>query len=113
MRKSGSYRPLEYYQRSAAIRRVLDAIKTGRFSGGQPDLFGWIYQNLVEKGDYYFHLADFESYVAAQERAAQTFQDRRTWDKMAILNVARIGTFSSDRTINQYAKDIWGIEPVR
>jgi starch phosphorylase len=113
MRKSGSYRPWEYYQRSGAIRRVLDAIRNGRFSAGQPDLFGWIYQNLVEKGDYYFHLADFESYVAAQERAAQTFQDRRTWDKMAILNVARIGTFSSDRTISQYAKDIWGIEPVR
>jgi starch phosphorylase len=112
MRRNRSYHPWDYYQRSPSIRRVMDSFKSGRFSPEQPDLFAWIYQRLVEQGDYYFHLADLESYVAVQERAERTFTDRKTWDRMAILNVARIGMFSSDRTIAQYAKEIWGIEPV-
>jgi glycogen phosphorylase len=112
MRRRASYRPWEYYQRSPIIRRVMDAFRSGLFSPEQPDLFQWIFQSLVERGDFYFHLADLEAYIAAQDRAERTFKDHKTWDRMAILNVARIGMFSSDRTIRQYADEIWGIKPI-
>lgn len=111
MRRKRSYNPWEFYQKVPAIRRVMDAIRTGMFSPEEPDLYAWIYQSLVERGDHYFHLADLESYIGAQDRAARTFKDKKTWDRMAILNVARIGMFSSDRTISQYAKEIWGVAP--
>jgi starch phosphorylase len=111
-RKNHSYRPQEYYQNVPAIRRVLDTFKNGRFSPEQPDLYQWIYQSLVERGDFYFHLADLEAYIAAQDRVERTYKDRKTWDRMAVLNVARIGMFSSDRTIKQYADDIWSVKPV-
>jgi starch phosphorylase len=111
-RKNHSYRPQEYYQNVPAIRRVLDTFKNGRFSPEQPDLYQWIFQSLVERGDFYFHLADLEAYIAAQDRVERTYKDRKTWDRMAVLNVARIGMFSSDRTIKQYADDIWSVKPV-
>jgi starch phosphorylase len=112
LRQQGAYHPAEYYQRSPMIRRVLDAIRYDRFSAGEPGLFTWIYQNLVEKGDHYFHLADFEDYVGAQDKAAAAFRDRPLWARKAICNVARVGRFSSDRTIAEYARDIWGIHSV-
>ncbi|MBL8799474.1 MAG: glycogen/starch/alpha-glucan phosphorylase, partial [Planctomycetia bacterium] len=111
-RRNHSYRPQEYYQNVPAIRRILDCFKNGRFSPDQPDLYQWIYQALVERGDFYFHLADLEAYIAAQDRVERTYKDRKTWDRMAVLNVARIGMFSSDRTIKQYADEIWGVKPV-
>jgi len=112
MRRAGTYRPRDYYERSPHLRRIMDSFRDGRFAPEQPDLFAWVCDNILDKGDYYFHLADLESYIAVQERAERTFTDRAAWDRMAILNVARIGMFSSDRTIAQYAKEIWGIDPV-
>ncbi len=112
MRRERSYNPRSYYERSPMIRRVVDTLRDGRFSPDQPDLFRWIYERLVIQGDYYFHLADLEAYIAAQEQAERTFVDTASWDRMAILNVARIGRFSSDRTIQQYAKEIWDVPPV-
>ena len=112
LRRDRAYRPREYYERVPHIRRIMDSFRDGRFAPDQPDLFNWVCENILDKGDYYFHLADLESYIAVQERAERTFTNRADWDRMAILNVARIGMFSSDRTIAQYAKEIWGIEPV-
>jgi len=111
-RRKNTYRPWEFYQRSHVIRRVMDAFRSGLFAPEQPDMFQWIFQALVERGDHYFHLADLEAYIAAQDRVERTFKERKTWDRMAVLNVARIGMFSSDRTIKQYADDIWGVKPV-
>jgi glycogen phosphorylase len=112
LRRRGAYHPWEHYQRSPRVRRVMDAFRSRLFCVDEPGLFHWIYQSLVEGRDHYFHLADLESYLDAQEQAARTFGDRSQWDRMAILNVARIGKFSSDRTIAEYARDIWGIAPV-
>ena len=112
LRRRGAYHPMEYYHRSPAIRRVMDALRSRLFCVEEPGLFHWIYQSLVEGRDHYFHLADLESYLAAQDEASRTFRDHRTWDRKAILNVARMGKFSSDRTIAEYARDIWGIKPL-
>ncbi len=112
MRKSGSYDPRQIYSSDEQIRRVLDCFSSNRFSLHEPGLFEWLYKSLLEDGDYYFHLADLPSYVEAQDRASAEYADQSLWRKKAILNVARIGRFSSDRTIREYARDVWGIKPV-
>jgi starch phosphorylase len=108
----GAYRPSEYRERSPALRRLLDALESGRFSSGSTDLFRPIRDRLLEHGDPYLHLADFESYAAAHQRAAQDYRDRDTWTRKTVLTVARMGRFSSDRTIREYARDIWSLRPV-
>ncbi|MCK4511901.1 glycogen/starch/alpha-glucan phosphorylase, partial [bacterium] len=112
MRKSGSYDPRQIYSSDEQIRRVLDCFSSNRFSLHEPGLFEWLYKSLLEDGDHYFHLADLPSYVEAQDRASAEYADQSLWRKKAILNVARIGRFSSDRTIREYARDVWGIKPV-
>ena len=111
-RRAGSYNPQDLYERDAAIRRVMEALGGNLFCPFEPGLFQPLYSSILNEGDPYFHLADFSSYVAAQERAAADFQDRAAWVRRAIFTVARMGKFSSDRTISEYAKDIWGVEPV-
>jgi starch phosphorylase len=76
-------------------------------------LFDDIHSALTNHGDPYFHLADFRAYAQSQEQAAELFRDRRAWARTAVLNVARIGYFSSDRAITQYAEDIWQLKPVQ
>jgi starch phosphorylase len=110
--RAAGYRPEEVYRRSAVVRRVLDALRDGRFCPRQPNRHAWVVQRLLALGEQYFHLADLESYLAAHEAAARLYRDRPAWDRKAILNVARTGKFSSDRTIREYARDIWGIRPV-
>ncbi len=78
----------------------------------EPGLFQPIIDSLLHRGDYYFHLADFDSYLAAQQRVSCDFQDVPAWTSKAILNVARSGKFSSDRAVAEYASDIWGIMPM-
>ena len=107
----GGDQPRDYYHRLPGVRRIFDALRGSRFSPGQPGLFSWVYDLLVEHHDPYFHLADFESYVQTQEQAAELFTRRPDWNRQAILNVARAGKFSSDRTIREYAQDIWGVDP--
>ncbi|HUK53127.1 MAG TPA: glycogen/starch/alpha-glucan phosphorylase [Candidatus Binatia bacterium] len=111
-RRAGSYHPREFYERDDAIRRVLDALGGNLFCPFEPGLFQPLYNSILNEGDPYFHLADFTAYVEAQERAAADFKDRTAWARKAILTVARMGKFSSDRTISEYARDIWGVEPV-
>jgi starch phosphorylase len=109
MRHDNSYRPEEYYLHSERVKRVMDTIKGEMFCPGEPGLFEWIFNALVHEGDHYFHLADFDAYVEAQSLAAGDFSQPMLWSRKAILNVARIGKFSSDRTIREYAQDIWGM----
>jgi starch phosphorylase len=108
MRSRGTYHPWDYYS-DPATKRVLDALNSDRFCPGEPGLFRWIYESLLNGGDEYFHLADFPSYLKAQREAGLQYQNAPLWTRKAILNVARTGKFSSDRTIAEYAKDIWNI----
>lgn len=112
-RNDGSYNPRDYYNGSPIIRRVMDSFKSDIFCPDEQGLFGWIFEAIVNNGDEYFHLADLESYIETHEKAYLEFRKRPIWTKKVILNVARIGKFSSDRTVSEYAKDVWGIESVR
>jgi starch phosphorylase len=109
MRQHSRYKPEEYYSRSERVKRVMDALKSELFCPGEPGLFDWIFNALIHRGDYYFHLADFDAYIEAQARAAGDFSQPSLWSRKAILNVARMGKFSSDRTIREYAREIWGM----
>ncbi len=112
MRSDGSYNPWDYYGRSSYIKRVLDAIASDMFCPEEPGLFRPVYEKLLNEGDYYYHLADLESYINAQEKAAEEYKTLSIWARKAILNVARTGKFSSDRSISEYAKEIWNIKSV-
>jgi starch phosphorylase len=113
MRREGSYDPRALYESNPIIQRVMDTFRTDLFCPHEPGLFRWIFDSLVHHGDYYFHLADLPSYIETQEHAAHEYLQPELWTRKAILNVARIGKFSSDRTVQEYARDIWYIKPVR
>ncbi len=110
MREQKAYRPWDYYARDPRVKRVADTFSTNRFCPDEPDLFAWIFANILDAKDEHFHLADFTSYAEAQQRAGAAYCDRSRWTRMAILNVARSGKFSSDRAISEYAKDIWDVK---
>ncbi|MCG3194772.1 MAG: glycogen/starch/alpha-glucan phosphorylase [Thermoanaerobaculia bacterium] len=112
MNRQGSYRSWEAINACEPLRRVLDAVSSPLFSPGEPGIFDWVKKLLVDDGDRYFLAADFPSYADSQIRAAVDYQHREEWAKKAILNVARMGPFSSDRTIKQYAEEIWGLKPL-
>jgi starch phosphorylase len=111
LRRRG-YDPWAWYARSAALKRVLEAIGDDRFSRNSPGLFRPVYDMLLYGGDRYLHLADFESYVQTQARAGRDYLDGRQWTRKMILTIARMGKFSSDRSVSEYARDIWGVSPV-
>jgi starch phosphorylase len=112
MRNSNSYNPWDYYARSRCIKRVMDAMSADKLCPEEPGLFRPVYEKLLNGGDEYCHLADFEAYIEMQEKAAREFMVPSAWAEKAILNVARSGRFSSDRTITEYAKEIWDIKAV-
>jgi starch phosphorylase len=113
MRVEGSYRPRDFYRDDARIKRILDAFDSTLFSPKEPGLFHWIAESILDHGDPYFHLADLPAYLAAQQQVDDTFSQAAIWSAKAIRNVARMGKFSSDRTVAEYASEIWGIVPVR
>src|SRR5579884_197742 len=108
--QSGGYHPREFYNDDPIVRRVVDSLGSNRFCPDEPGLFRWIVDELLDRGDRYFHLADLSSYVNASRLAEKDFQSPATWATKAIINVARTGFFSSDRTISEYAREIWGIQ---
>jgi starch phosphorylase len=112
MREEFSYHPREYYHGSSHLKRVMDAFHEDRFCPYEPGLFTWIYQAILDYGDEYFHLADLPSYLETHEEAGREFKNRGVWARKAILNVARIGKFSSDRTVQEYAREIWHIKSI-
>ena len=105
--------PWKHYHQDLDLRRVLDMIRAGAFIPEVPGLFAPIAHSLLEDGDRYLVLADYQAYVSCQERVARTYGDRPAWTQKSILNTARMGEFSSDRTVQQYPEEIWGIVPVR
>ena len=110
LRQSG-YQPMQFYEGVLALKAVLDAIGGGRFSPDEPNRYRALVDSLLRGGDHYLLLADYESYVAAQHRVDDLYRDPAQWAQRAIINVAAMGVFSSDRTIAQYARQIWNIEP--
>jgi starch phosphorylase len=111
LRRRG-YSPQSYYRTNPELKRVLDAIGSDSFSPGSPGLFRPIVDSLLEQGDHYLLCADYEAYIACQDEVARCFGDRSRWNRMSIMNSAGMGRFSSDRTISEYARDIWGIKAV-
>ncbi len=108
---SSSPRP-DFAPAGSAARRLLDAFLDDRLSPGDPGRLSWIPRSLADAPDPYFHLADLDSYLSAQDSASLRYADPPSWARSAILNVARTGRFSSDRTIAEYARDIWDVRPV-
>jgi len=105
-----NYNPREYLEQNFYLKRVMDAMNSDLFCKKEPGIFRPLYENLVDKNDYYFHVADFDSYIRTQERIGKDYMDKDQWTVKAILNIARTGWFSSDRTVMEYARDIWKIE---
>ena len=114
----GGYNPMDIYNSDGDIRRVLDQLVDGTYSGDNHELFREIYDSLLNtncssRADTFFILKDFRSYAEAQKRVEEAYKDRDNWAKKAIINVANVGKFSSDRTIEDYVKDIWKLDKVK
>lgn len=109
LRKRG-YNAYDYYNRNPEIRQTIDQIQGGFFSPSNPNEFKNI-ADILLKYDHYYLLADYEAYIKAQELVSKTYQNQAKWLEMSINNIASSGKFSSDRTIAEYARDIWGVEP--
>src|ERR1044071_1231677 len=110
--KSAGYRPRHYYENVVELKKVMDMIAGDFFSGNKPGLFQPIVNSLLDEGDRYMVLADFEAYVDCQRRASLAYLDVESWSRKSILNVANMGRFSSDRTVKEYAQEIWQVDPV-
>ena len=112
-RRQAGYNPWDIYHGNDEIRRALELIASAHFSAGDRDRFKPIVDTLTSHGDHFFVLADCASYVACQERVDTLYQDEEEWARRAILNVAGMGKFSSDRTILEYAERVWNVKPVK
>jgi starch phosphorylase len=110
--KQQGYNPCQYYNADEELKQVLDMISHNHFSKDEPGIFDPIIKSLLEDGDTYCLLADFRSYMDTQDRVDELYGKPLDWTKKAVLNVARMGKFSSDRAIHQYAEEIWKIKPV-
>ena len=105
------YNPYDFYYNNKEIKAVLDWLETDYFTPGKPGALASLKHSLLEGGDPYKVLADFESYSDAQQKADKAYGDKAGWAKMAILNTARMGKFTSDRSIKDYVRKIWQLEP--
>jgi glycogen phosphorylase len=109
--KSRGYRPMDYYAANPHLREVIDLIRSGFFTRGDTTLLQPLMDNLLHD-DPYMLFADFASYIECQEKVSAAYRDPEQWTRMAILNTARSGKFSSDRSIREYSRDIWRVQPV-
>ena len=109
LKANNQYRAWDYYNNDLKIRRAIDSLTNGTFSSN-PEEFKIIHDELMNKNDEYFLLADFESYANAQRRVVELYQDRAKWARICLVNIAKSGFFSSDRTIEQYVEDIWHLK---
>lgn len=110
--KAKGYNPREFYNRNRELKQALDMIAEGYFSPDEPGLFRSIVDSLLNQGDQYFLLADYQRYIETQESVSELYMDQDEWARRSILNTAAMGKFSSDRTIGEYAGSIWQVEPV-
>ena len=110
--KAEGYNPQTWYSDNIMLKTVIDRIAEGDFSPGQPDLFKPLIDSLMYH-DTYMLFADYQSYIDCQDRVAEAYRNQEQWTRMSILNSARVGKFSSDRTIREYCQDIWYVNPVK
>ena len=110
--KSRGYRPIDYYERNEELREAVDLIRSGAFSRGDRELFKPLLDSLLSR-DEFMLLADYESYIKSQTEVSKVYRDQERWTRMAILNAARMGKFSSDRSISEYCRLIWDAKPVK
>jgi starch phosphorylase len=108
--KSSGYNPMDYYNSNHELKRVIDLISSGHFSHGDRELFRPIVDSLLYD-DQYTLFADYQDYIDCQQRVGEVFDNRDRWTRMSILNTARMGKFSSDRSITDYSKKIWQVDP--
>ena len=109
--KAGGYNPRQYYEMNPVLKETIDQISSGTFSDGNRDLFKPIVDSLLNQ-DTYLVLADFQAYLECQYKVDKAFRDQEQWTRMSILNVARMGKFSSDRSIREYCDKIWDAKPI-
>ena len=109
--RSNGYSPKNLYDTNTELRSAINAIAQGVFSSGETDRYAALVHNLLET-DHYLLLADYADYIATQEQVDAVYRSAQEWTRRSILNVAGMGLFSSDRTIDEYAKEIWGVEPL-
>jgi starch phosphorylase len=100
-----------HYDNEPETRAALDLISSDHLSRYEPQVFAALHDTLLAHGDYYMHLADLKSYLEADQRLLELYSDQGNWARKAILNIASSGKFSSDRTIQEYANEIWRAEP--
>ena len=116
--KNGGYNPYDIYNSDEEIRRVVNQLVDGTYAEGDPERYRDLYNSLLTKKgsdrpDMYFILKDFRSYAEAQEKVEEAYKDEERWAKMALLNTACCGKFSSDRTIEEYVEDIWKLDKIK
>jgi starch phosphorylase len=109
--KGRGYAPRDYYESNPTLREAIDQIAGGFFSNGDRELFRPLVESLLSR-DEYMLLADYQAYVECQQRVSDAFRDQRSWTRTSILNTARVGHFSSDRSIREYSRDIWHVSPL-
>ena len=110
-RKARGYTPRSLYESSDELREAIDQIGDGFFSNGDRELFRPLVESLLTRDDYML-LADYQAYVDCQQRVSDAYRDEDRWTRMSILNSARVGRFSSDRSIREYCRDIWSVTPI-
>ncbi len=113
LRQPGRHDPWRLAREDAELAGVLDALRDGAFANGDAPVLRGIWSSLMEHGDRFMHVADFRPYADAQLRVERLFRDPRAWAAKAIRNVACMGAFSSDRAVTEYARDVWGLVPLR
>ena len=110
--RARGYNPWEYYANNPNLKDALDWLVSDYFMPGAPNAFMPLRKSVLDWGDPFMVCADYQAYCDAQKKADEAFSDKPRWAKMAILNTARIGRFSSDRTIREYAEDIWNLKKI-
>ena len=111
--RNNDYNPWDVYNNDYRVKGILDSLFNAEWSGYRHDRFTMIFDEIMNKRDEYFILADFDSYVKAQEKVQELYQDRKLWNKMCLMNIANSSFFTSDRTIRSYAEEIWRLQEVK
>ena len=110
--QNGGYNPRDVYNNDEELRKVVDQLVDGTYAKGNKEQYRELYNSLLNK-DTYFILKDFRAYAEAQKKVEEAYMDRDRWSKMALLQTASCGKFSSDRTIQEYVDDIWKLDPIK
>jgi glycogen phosphorylase len=109
--KAQGYSPRSIYEANAALRETIDLIASGFFADGDRELFRPLVESLLYRDDYML-FADYQAYIDCQRKVSEAYRDQTNWTRMSILNSARVGRFSSDRSIREYCRDIWNVSPL-